>query len=121
MKSGPVLVIGAGVAGITAATHLANAGMHVIVLEKDLTPGGRCGRFARDGHRFDTGPTLFVMPLLYEAEFAALRASLRERLELRAVDPTYRLVFDDGDELSLTTDTRSLRAQLEAIEAGSLI
>ena len=119
MKSGPVLVIGAGVAGITAATHLANAGMHVIVLEKDLTPGGRCGRFARDGHRFDTGPTLFVMPLLYEAEFAALRVSLRERLELRAVDPSYRLVFDDGDELSLTTDMKSLRDQLEAIEAGS--
>jgi phytoene desaturase (3,4-didehydrolycopene-forming) len=119
VRSRSVLVIGAGVAGITAAAHLANAGMHVTVLEKDLTPGGRCGRFVRAGHRFDTGPTLFVMPLLYEAEFAALRASLRERLELRAVDPSYRLVFDDGDELSLTSDMKSLRDQLDAIEAGS--
>jgi phytoene desaturase len=112
-------VVGAGVAGITAATHLANAGMHVTVLEKDLAPGGRCGRFVRDGHRFDTGPTLFVMPLLYEAEFAAFGASLRERLELRAVDPSYGLVFDDGSQLALTSDMKTMREQLDAIEPGS--
>ena len=82
-------MIGAGIAGITAATHLANAGLHVTVLEKNGQPGGRCGRLVRDGHRFDTGPTLFVMPLQYEAEFGALGASLHERLELRRVDPTY--------------------------------
>jgi len=117
--SGSVIVIGAGVAGITAATHLARAGMHVTVVEKDSVPGGRCGRFVRDGHRFDTGPTLFVMPLLYEAELAALGTSVAERLELRRVDPTYRLVFDDGSQLSLTSDMEILRDQLEAIERGS--
>ena len=111
-------MVGAGVAGISAATHLANAGMHVTVLEKDLTPGGRCGRLVRDGHRFDTGPTLFVMPLLYEAEFAALGTSLREGLELRPVDPSYRLVFDDGTELSLTPDMKTMQEQLDAIEPG---
>jgi phytoene desaturase len=114
-----VLVIGAGVAGIAAATHLARAGMHVTVLEKDLGPGGRCGRFVHDGHRFDTGPTLFVMPLLYEAEFAALGSSVADQLELRPVDPTYRLVFDDGGQLFLTSDMRAMREQLEAIEPGS--
>jgi phytoene desaturase len=117
--SGSVIVIGAGVAGITAATHLARAGMHVTVVEKDPVPGGRCGCFVRDGHRFDTGPTLFVMPLLYEAELAALGTSVAERLELRRVDPTYRLVFDDGSQLSLTSDMEVLRDQLEAIERGS--
>jgi phytoene desaturase len=117
--SASVIVIGAGVAGITAATHLARAGLHVTVVEKDLVPGGRCGRFVRDGHRFDTGPTLFVMPLLYEAELAALGTSVAERLELRRVDPTYRLVFDDGSQLSLTSDMEVLRDQLEAIERGS--
>jgi phytoene dehydrogenase-like protein len=57
---------------MSAAIHLANAGVQVTVLEKDAAPGGRCGRLVREGHRFDTGPTLFVMPLLYEAELAAL-------------------------------------------------
>ena len=118
-RSTSVLVIGAGVAGITAATHLANAGVHVTVLEKDPAPGGRCGRFVRQGHRFDTGPTLFVMPLLYESEFGALGASVRDHLELREVDPTYRLVFDDGSQLMLTSDMTRMRQQLEAIEPGS--
>jgi phytoene/squalene synthetase len=119
MKSRSVLVVGAGVAGITAATHLARSGLHVTVVEKDDVPGGRCGRFVRDGHRFDTGPTLFVMPLLYASEFRALGVSLAERLELRPVDPTYRLVFDDGDQLSLTSDMTTMREQLESIEPGS--
>ncbi|HET9083865.1 MAG TPA: phytoene desaturase family protein, partial [Candidatus Limnocylindrales bacterium] len=114
-----VLVIGAGVAGLSAATHLARAGLHVSVVEKDPGPGGRCGRFVRDGHRFDTGPTLFVMPRLYASEFRALGTSLAERLDLRPVDPTYRLVFDDGSRLSLTSDMTSMREQLEAIEPGS--
>jgi phytoene desaturase len=119
MRSRSVLVVGAGVAGITAAIHLAQSGVGVTVLEKDPAPGGRCGRLARDGHRFDTGPTLFVMPRLYEAEFAELGASLHEQLDLRPVDPSYRLVFDDGGQLSLTTDMGSMREQLDAVEPGS--
>lgn len=114
-----VLVIGAGIGGISAATHLARAGMNVTVIEKDGQPGGRCGRFVRDGHRFDTGPTLFVMPLQYEAEFRSLGASLHDRLDLRRVDPSYHLVFDDGSQLALTSDMGSMRSQLEAIEPGS--
>lgn len=113
-----VLVIGAGVGGITAAIHLARAGLHVTVLEKNGEPGGRCGRLLRDGHCFDTGPTLLVMPLLYEAEFGALGVALRERLELRRVDPTYELVFDDGVRLALTSDLAAMRERLEAIEPG---
>src|SRR5574342_1347410 len=119
MKAKSVIVIGAGIGGITAAIHLAKAGLHVTVLEKNSRPGGRCDRFSRDGHHFDTGPTLLVMPLLYEAEFAALGASAREFLGLQRVDPTYHLVFDDGSQLALTSDMKSLREQLESIEPGS--
>lgn len=114
-----VLVIGAGIGGITAATHLANAGLHVTVLEKNEEAGGRCGRLVRDGHVFDIGPTLFVMRPVYEAEFRALGARLSDRIQLGQVDPTYRLVFDDRSQLSLTSDMASMRKQLEAIEPGS--
>lgn len=114
-----VVVVGAGIGGLSAATHLARAGMRVTVVDKGAAAGGRCGRLVRDGHRFDTGPTLFVMPRLYESEFQALGTSLRERLDLRRVDPTYRLVFDDGAELSLTSDMEAMRKQLESVEPGS--
>ena len=119
MKPRSVIVIGAGMGGITAAIHLAKNGVKVTVLEKNSRPGGRCDRFSRDGHHFDTGPTLLVMPLLYEAEFARLGASMRDLLELQRVDPTYHLVFDDGSKLALTSDMKSMQEQLEAFEPGS--
>src|SRR5574341_29107 len=119
MNARSVIVIGSGIAGLGAAAHLAQRGLHVTVLEKNDRPGGRLNRFSRGGHHFDTGPTLLVMPLLYEAEFAALGVSLRDALDLRRVDPTYHLVFDDGNELALTSDPDAMRQQLEAIEPGS--
>jgi phytoene desaturase (3,4-didehydrolycopene-forming) len=119
MNRKSVIVIGAGVGGIVAATHLGRHGLKVTVLEKNSKPGGRCDRVSRDGHHFDTGPTLMVMPLLYEAEFAALGSSLREMLDIQRVDPTYHLVFDDGSRLALTSDMKSLEEQLETFQQGS--
>jgi phytoene desaturase len=119
MKAKTVIVIGAGIGGLTAAIHLAQHGLQVTVVEKNAHAGGRCDRLSRDGHHFDTGPTLMVMPRLYETEFATLGASLHEVLDLLPVDPTYHLVFDDGSRLALTSDMESLRDQLEAFEPGS--
>ena len=119
MKTKSVIVIGAGIGGLTAAIHLAKRGLEVTVLEKNSRPGGRCDQFSRDGHLFDTGPTLFVMPLLYEAEFRALGVEMHERLVLRRVDPTYHLVFDDGSQLALTSDMESMQEQLEFLQPGS--
>jgi len=118
-KSPSVIVIGAGVGGIATAAHLAKHGMRVIVLEKNSRPGGRCGRFVRDGHQFDSGPTLFVMPLIYQAEFAALGVPMDEMLDLQRVDPTYHLIFDDNSRLNLTSDLNRMREQLEETEPGS--
>jgi phytoene desaturase len=122
MKSPSIIIIGAGIGGITAAAHLAQRGLHVTVVEKNTHPGGRCDTFTRNGHRFDTGPTLFVMPLLYEAEFSSLgisKEAMHEMLGLQRVDPTYHLVFDDGSGLALTSDMNVMRDQLEAMEKGS--
>jgi phytoene desaturase len=119
MKTKSVIVIGAGIGGITAAIHLAKRGLHVTIVEKNSHPGGRCDRFSRDGHHFDTGPTLFVMPLLYETEFRALGTSMGEQLDLQRVDPTYHLIFDDGRQLALTSDMQSMQKQLETFQPGS--
>jgi phytoene desaturase len=112
-------VIGAGIGGITAATHLAQRGWRVTIIEKNTTAGGRCEQESREGHRFDTGPTLLVMPLLYAAEFQALGACMQEVLDLQRVDPTYHLVFDDGSQLALTSDLKAMREQLERMQPGS--
>ncbi len=114
-----VLVIGAGLGGISTAARLARSGYQVTVLEKNSSPGGRCGQFVRDGHRFDIGATLFLMPEVFATTYADLGERMEEHLDLRRVDPTYRIGFDDGTMLSLTSDMLSLREQLEAIEPGS--
>jgi phytoene desaturase len=119
MKAKSVAVIGAGIGGICAAIHLAKQGMQVILYEMNPNPGGRCDWIEREGHRFDVGPTLLVMQRVYEAEFAALGYPMDDLLQMQRVDPTYRLVFDDGSQLALTADMGDLQRQLEAIEEGA--
>lgn len=119
MKPKSVAVIGAGIGGICAAIHLAKRGLPVAIFEKNPHAGGRCDWIEVEGHHFDTGPTLMVMQRVFEAEFASLGTPIDHVLDLKQVDPTYTLVFDDGNRLALTSDMQSLKDQLEAIEKGA--
>ncbi len=114
-----VVVIGAGVGGVTVAARLARMGYAVTVVEKNAGPGGRCGRAEVDGHRFDTGATLLLMREFYEAAFGDLGERLEDHLDLVRVDPTYHLHFGDGSSLVLSSDRERMRDQLEALEPGS--
>ena len=110
------IVIGAGIGGIATAARLAKNGYEVTVLEKNDTPGGRCNQIIRDGHRFDIGPTLFLMPEVWEETFASLGEKLSDYLDLRRIDPTYKVRFDDGLQLELTSDIGKMQEQLEKVE-----
>jgi phytoene desaturase len=113
------LVIGAGLGGIATAARLAGAGFQVRVLEKNGAPGGRCSQLVRDGHRFDIGATLFLMPEVFAETYAALGERMEDHLDLHRIDPTYRIRFGDETQLALTSDLNALQAQVEAIEPGS--
>jgi phytoene desaturase len=113
------IVIGAGIGGIATAAHLAREGYAVDVYEKRDNPGGRCSRLEVDGHRFDTGPTLYLMPEVYTRAFSDLGEDINDHLVLRRVDPSYHIHFADGAELQLTSDRVRMMEQLEAIEPGS--
>jgi phytoene desaturase len=113
------IVIGAGIGGIATAARLAKNGFQVTVLEKNEKPGGRCNQIVRDGHRFDTGPTLFLMPQVFAETYAALGETMSNHLDLRRVDPTYAVHFDDGLRLQLTADIGKMQEQLEKIERGA--
>lgn len=113
------VVIGAGIGGIAAAARLAKNGFAVIVLEKNATPGGRCNQIVRDGHRFDIGPTLFLMPEVWRETFAALGETMSAHLDLRRIDPTYKVHFKDGLQLQLTSNIGEMQRQLEKVEPSA--
>ncbi len=118
-NAGTAAVIGAGIGGIAAAGRLARQGFQVTVYEKQPTPGGRCNLLVRDGHRFDIGPTLFLMPEVFEETYAALGRRMEDEIDLRRIDPTYRIHFANGTELALTANLNDMQSQLESIEPGS--
>ncbi|MDQ4007120.1 MAG: phytoene desaturase family protein [Actinomycetota bacterium] len=94
-----VVVLGAGLSGLTAACHLAGRGHDVVVVEREGQPGGRAGRLCRDGYSFDTGPTVLTMPGLLAEAFAAAGTPMDELLTLRRLDPAYRACFADGSTI----------------------
>lgn len=113
------LVIGAGIGGLAAAARLARAGYRVTVLEKSSRPGGRVNLVEKDGFRFDTGPTLFLMPAVFRQTFEDLGERMEDHLDLIRLDPTYRVNFHGGSSLDLTGDLLRMREQLDALEPGS--
>lgn len=112
-------IIGAGVGGITTAVFLARQGFDVTVYEKNGFPGGRCSRIMRDGHRFDAGATIFLMPSLYRSVFSKLGLSLEECFEYVPLTTLYGLHFGDGTTLRFSTDRKELESELEKLEQGS--
>ncbi|MFE1776150.1 phytoene desaturase family protein [Streptomyces sp. NPDC059008] len=113
--SGPtdhVVVVGAGLSGLSAALHLLGAGRRVTVVERDAGPGGRAGRRALGGYHLDTGPTVLTMPHLADEAFAAVGDSLYRRVDLVALHPAYRARFADGSHLDVHTDGDAMEAEV---------
>lgn len=109
---GRVAVVGAGLGGLAAAIRLACAGADVTVLERADRPGGRAGRFERDGFRFDTGPSVLTMPALFEELFTLAGERMADSVHLERLDPAYRAVFADGSRLHIRG---SLEAMIEEV------
>ncbi|MDT0454566.1 phytoene desaturase family protein [Streptomyces sp. DSM 41527] len=108
-----VVVVGAGLSGLSATLHLLGAGRRVTVVEREALPGGRAGRIESHGYRIDTGPTVLTMPDLIDEAFAAVGERLTDRMELRALHPAYRARFADGSELDVHTDAQAMEAEVE--------
>lgn len=110
-----VVVVGAGLAGLAAALHLAGRGRAVTVVERGDVPGGRVGRLDIDGYLLDTGPTVLTMPDIIDDTFAAVGESTAHRLELADVDPAYRAAFSDGSALDVHSDRDAMAAEVERL------
>jgi phytoene desaturase len=111
-----VVVIGAGIGGLSAAIRLAAQGLHVLVLEQNDAPGGKMREVRAEGFRWDTGPSVITMRPVFEELFDAAGAKLEDRLALQPVDPLTRYFYRDGVVLDATADRAQMAGQVEKID-----
>ena len=107
-----VLVIGAGLAGLSAACYLTGRGYAVTVVEREQVPGGRAGLSIKDGFTFDTGPTVLTMPDLIADALRAVGADL-DLLPMRRLDPAYRACFADGSTILVRSGREAMREEID--------
>ncbi|WP_314424225.1 phytoene desaturase family protein [uncultured Microbacterium sp.] len=100
-----VAVIGAGVAGLAVAGLLARDGHDVTVYEKNARVGGRAGTIEREGFRFDSGPSWYLMPEVFDHFFTMMGTSTDEQLDLTVLDPGYRVFREPQPDGAPTTVT----------------
>lgn len=112
------VIIGSGFAGLSAACFMAKAGWKVTVLEKRKIPGGRAGQLKEAGFTFDTGPSWYWMPDVFERFFNSFGKKVSDYYQLDRLDPSYRVYWQDGP-MDIPADYNELQKLFESIEPGS--
>ncbi|UXM92065.1 phytoene desaturase family protein [Paenarthrobacter sp. JL.01a] len=118
------VVIGGGIAGLATAALLAHEGHEVQLLEQRSEVGGRAGSLERNGFRFDTGPSWYLMPGVFDHFFELLGTSTAEQLDLHSLNPAYRVFSepDDGgrlEPLTVPLGSEQVLETFEKVEPGS--
>lgn len=115
------VVIGAGFAGISAATNLARHNFNVVVVDKNSMAGGRAQSFSGNGFSFDMGPSWYWMPDVFEKYFKLFGKSASDYYQLVRLDPSYRIFFAENDMLDIPARFQDLCQIFETLEKGSSI
>jgi len=113
MVEHPIIVIGAGIGGLSAAIRLATAGKQVIILEKNELIGGKMSQYKADGFRWDTGPSVITMRHVIEDLFRVSGKNMDEYLTLLPIDPLTRYFYQDGTVLDATSNLSLMVSQIE--------
>lgn len=102
MGNSAVVIIGAGLAGLHAGCILAHKGVRTIIIEKNAQVGGYCSAYSDQGYTFDIGATMLQTPSVLTDALHDLGKEPSDYLDLRPLDPLYRVAFDDGTSLTFT-------------------
>lgn len=114
-----VIIIGAGIGGLATANVLAKAGYEVHVYEKEAMPGGRAGQLKKDGFTFDTGPSWYLMPEVFNHYFNLLDTTTKKQLDLVKLKPAYKVFFENDSPVTITGKLHKDAETFDHIEAGA--
>jgi phytoene desaturase len=114
------VIIGSGFGGLAAAIRLGVRGYRVTVLEKLDAPGGRAYVHRRDGFTFDAGPTIVTAPFLLEELWTLCGRRMSDDVDMRSLDPFYRIRFDDGTWFDYHSGAQAMRAEVARFCASDL-
>jgi phytoene desaturase len=106
------IIIGSGFGGLAAGIRLACKGWRVKVLEKLDAPGGRAYVWRQDGFTFDAGPTIITAPFMLDELWALAGKKFSEDVDLRLMEPFYRIRFDDGTWFDYSGDGERMRDEI---------
>lgn len=108
-----VAIVGAGVGGLATGIRLAAKGYQVEIFEKEALPGGKMNLVQGGGYRFDLGPTILMMPQIYQEVFKAAGADPDKYIPMTRLEPMYRLNYPDGDVMDFSNNLVELTQLLE--------
>ena len=119
-KKQTVIVVGAGLGGLSAAISLAQKGYLVKVFEKNDHIGGKLNRLEKDGFRFDLGPSILTMPHIFENLFTASGLDMRDYIHIERLDLEWRSFFPDGSMIDLYGDLGRMALENPTLDAVHL-
>jgi phytoene desaturase len=107
-----IIIIGAGIGGLSAAARLAFAGFNVTVFEQQDKPGGKAGEIKESGFRFDTGPSLLTMTFVLRDLFTETGEDPEEYLNIKRPDTTCRYFWEDGTIINACSNTHKFAEEI---------
>ncbi len=115
MQDKPIIVIGGGIGGLSAAIRLAIAGKRVIILEKNAQVGGKMGQVAHDGFRWDTGPSVITMRHVFADLFHAAGRNFDDYVKLIPIEPLTRYFYPDGTRLDAHANLSKMATEIDKL------
>ncbi len=115
-----IIIIGAGIGGLSAAIRLAVAGFSVRVLERNKTIGGKVNFVEEKGYKFDTGASLLTMRHILEELFIFAGRDIKDYLNIVSLDPICRYFWSDGAIFDASADLQKTESGIERIEPSDV-
>ncbi len=114
-----IVILGSGISALSAAALLAREGHEVNILEKNETTGGRARVFSERGFTFDMGPSWYWMPEVFENFYRQFGHTTSDFYELKRLDPSYKVIWQDGSSDKVPSDMQEFRSWFETMEPGA--